>query len=642
MARKPGRYSKKPGIRDRFAYMLDKLVRKSATIQLLALLLFSLILVIMGAFLLSVVTTFNNFSKNLWWSFLRLTDPGYLGDDHGKWRALVGTVVIMTGLVIFGLLISIITTAFQERLESIKKGRRFVFEKDHAVILGWGNVALSVIEEMLNEKIFRRDKPPAVAVLTEKSREEIEDDVEKYLPRKKSKKVICRSGELDNIPDLMMVNLPHAREIMIVSNDDGETGDARTVKALYSVIKTFGNNEGDFSQDDALWEHGATFQARIALQVKNRDTANILKYLDEKNPHLFIHVINQYDFIARIMAQSCLQPGLERVYREILSFQGNEIYLNRLHRLGQFENCTFEDILYAFPDAIPVGYVKDRNIILNPDHKDKTPLEPYDFLVYLSSGYSLKTGNSLKPPIEVNLSDLSPLETKPLKILVVGEGAKLAEVVRHLLDYVPDGSEIIHTHENLGSLVRENVTVEYTEDDGSLHSHCQVISKNLPADMVLLVDTEERKDTHDAETLLKVTKIKKEQESLDKKARIVAEFYEQQSADLAGITDINVMIVSNQLLSHYLVQTLKEPRRAMIFEELLSPEGSEICLLPLDYFVKDTKVTFLEILHASRKKGKLAIGCMSSSGDLLLNPKDKNAVAPPDSRIVCLGKIKEV
>ena len=53
---------------------------------------------------------FDDSETAIWWAFLRLTDPGYLGDDEGLARRVISTVVTVLGYVLFmGSLIAIMT-----------------------------------------------------------------------------------------------------------------------------------------------------------------------------------------------------------------------------------------------------------------------------------------------------------------------------------------------------------------------------------------------------------------------------------------------------------------------------------------------------------------------------------------------------
>ena len=44
---------------------------------------------------------FDDRETAIWWAFLRLTDPGYLGDDEGLARRVISTVVTVFGYVLF-------------------------------------------------------------------------------------------------------------------------------------------------------------------------------------------------------------------------------------------------------------------------------------------------------------------------------------------------------------------------------------------------------------------------------------------------------------------------------------------------------------------------------------------------------------
>src|SRR5690242_5371957 len=37
----------------------------------------------------------------IWWSFLRLTDPGYLGDDQGTAKRFISVLITVAGYVLF-------------------------------------------------------------------------------------------------------------------------------------------------------------------------------------------------------------------------------------------------------------------------------------------------------------------------------------------------------------------------------------------------------------------------------------------------------------------------------------------------------------------------------------------------------------
>ena len=63
-----------------------------------------------GLLVLLLDPNFDEPGDAIWWSFLRLTDPGYLGDDEGAVSRSISTVVTVLGYIVFlGLLIAILT-----------------------------------------------------------------------------------------------------------------------------------------------------------------------------------------------------------------------------------------------------------------------------------------------------------------------------------------------------------------------------------------------------------------------------------------------------------------------------------------------------------------------------------------------------
>ena len=69
-----------------------------------------------------------------------------------------------------------------------------------------------------------------------------------------------------------------------------------------------------------------------------------------------------------MMMKCSMERGLARVFNQVLGFEGNEFHIKAW---PQLIGKQFGDILYAFEDAIPVGFQRSRNdgtrdILLNP------------------------------------------------------------------------------------------------------------------------------------------------------------------------------------------------------------------------------------------------------------------------------------
>ncbi|MDH3886216.1 MAG: hypothetical protein OET63_18490, partial [Desulfobacterales bacterium] len=64
-------------------------------------LLILLISLLGGLLVIRLGQGFGDVPEAVWWSFLRLSDPGYLGDDVGVFNRTVSTVLTVLGYVVF-------------------------------------------------------------------------------------------------------------------------------------------------------------------------------------------------------------------------------------------------------------------------------------------------------------------------------------------------------------------------------------------------------------------------------------------------------------------------------------------------------------------------------------------------------------
>ena len=109
-----------------------------------------LISIVGGLLARALAPGFESAADAIWWAFLRLTDPGYLGDDEGVAKATISTVVTILGYVLFmGALIAILVQWLAETMNRLEQGLTPVALDAHFVILGWTSRTLMILEEIL-------------------------------------------------------------------------------------------------------------------------------------------------------------------------------------------------------------------------------------------------------------------------------------------------------------------------------------------------------------------------------------------------------------------------------------------------------------------------------------------------------------
>ena len=87
---------------------------------------------------------------DIWWAFLRLSDPGYLGDDEGLIRRTISTAVTVLGYVLFlGLLVAIMTQWLNQWIARLEMGVTPVAVSNHVLILGWTHRTPAIANTLL-------------------------------------------------------------------------------------------------------------------------------------------------------------------------------------------------------------------------------------------------------------------------------------------------------------------------------------------------------------------------------------------------------------------------------------------------------------------------------------------------------------
>src|SRR5690554_1393099 len=87
---------------DRLKFIVERQLVKGAGFQLLVVGFFlGLISLIGGMLVVPQGGEFDDPGSAVWWAFLRLTDPGYLGDDVGAWQRVVSPLLCLVGAVVF-------------------------------------------------------------------------------------------------------------------------------------------------------------------------------------------------------------------------------------------------------------------------------------------------------------------------------------------------------------------------------------------------------------------------------------------------------------------------------------------------------------------------------------------------------------
>ena len=236
-------------IYNRFKHALERFIVRGATYQLLLVAaLIGLISVVGGALLVAGIDGSGNLADSIWWAFLRLTDPGYLGDDTGTFKRVVSTIVTVLGYVLFmGSLVAILTQWLNATIKKLESGLTPVVRNNHLLVLGWTERAGIVVRDLfLSESRVRRflkrrgARKLHMVVLSEDAGAAMRNELKTRVgPAWNSSQVTLRSGSALRSDHLSRVDFLHASAVILPAGDFAKVGpdavDTHTIKALLSM-----------------------------------------------------------------------------------------------------------------------------------------------------------------------------------------------------------------------------------------------------------------------------------------------------------------------------------------------------------------------------------------------------------------------
>src|SRR5215210_6100488 len=184
------------------------------------------------------------FLETLWLDLMRTIDPGNVGGDEGSWPFMLSMLAVTAGgILVFSTLIGVIFTGIDNKLEELRKGRSFVVERGHTVIYGWSPEVFSIVAELVVANESRRRS--CVAVLAEKDKVEMEDEIRERVGDTKNTRVVCRSGDPIDVGQLELVN-PHDARSIIVLPPEGEDADSRVIKTILALTNNPNRREDPY------------------------------------------------------------------------------------------------------------------------------------------------------------------------------------------------------------------------------------------------------------------------------------------------------------------------------------------------------------------------------------------------------------
>ncbi|MHB0877040.1 MAG: CASTOR/POLLUX-related putative ion channel [Anaerolineae bacterium] len=529
-----------------------------------------------------------------WMSLMRTLDAGTMGGDAGNWPFLFAMLAVtLGGVFVVSSLIGVLTTGVEQQLDELRKGRSLVLERGHTVILGWSPQITDIIAELMiaNENQRR----PCIAILADKDKVEMEDEIRTRIGRTGRTRVICRSGDPVDMDALAIVS-PHAARSVIVLAPEGDDADSEVIKAVLALT-----HDPDRSPEPY----------HIVTEVRQQTSVDVLKMVagDEVQPVL------SGSLVARIIAQTSRQSGLSVVYTELLDFEGDEIYFKEEPTLV---GKTFHDALFAYEDSTVIGLrFADGSVQLNPP-MDKR-LSHGDMIVAITADDDTMRVSGTVPAVDVAMIKEKPGAGAPEveRMLVLGWNATACAIIAELDNYVAPGSRvtIVDAGDREGDVLAcretglKHLSLDYLQGDTTDRAFLDRL--DVPSFQHVIVLSRDGVDPQesDASTLLTLLHLRDISDKRGLRFSIVSQMLDLRNRRLAEVTRADDFIVSGQLVSLMLAMLSENAALEPVFADLFDPEGSEVYLKPVgDYVPLGQAVSFGTLVEAASRRGQVAMG----------------------------------
>ena len=614
-------------LRNTIRFHLERLLLRGAGSRLLVIAGAIALVSLIGGLIAHLGTgRFSALEEALWWAFLRLSDPGYLGDDEGLVLRAVSTVITVLGYVLFlGSLVAILTQWLNKTIEDLEKGFTPISKKNHLAILGWTtHTPLIVRELVLGGSRMRRflrthgKRQLSVAILSEGNHAEQRQELKSLLGKDWDEgQIVFRSGTPLKREHLERVDARNAASIILPGSDVGgqspDTADAERFKTLLSL---FAASSGEKVPLTVAEMFDASRMPEISRLYRGRT-----------------ELISGDEVISELMVQSIRNRGVSAVYQELCTHgSGNGLYIRELPEL---RGRRFGDLFGLFPRAVPLGLLRTEDGVskpcLNP-HPDTELLEQ-DRIAFMAPTHDSIRVEELPVSEERGGNAFQGRPEQPRvhrRILCLGWNDRMPLFLREL-DFSPRETFELDILSRLDPSLRQTRLERYgTPRNGWVRNfrgdyiaHGELARFNpstYDSVVVFASDRMASREEADARAVLGYHLLHQGPES-STPGHVLVEILDPENVALLERSRCEV-ITSPVMLSHMVAHVALRPELNPIFYQLLVSGGVEIAFHSVaEYGLEEGVWDFPAIQVAAQRRGDIALGVRQvASGRTLLNP----------------------
>lgn len=449
---------------------------------------------------------------------------------------IIKIILAVIQMIIFsGALIGFTTDILQSTIDKRLNNLGTINLSNHYVFLNWSSIGPHLVYDLS----FLEGKKNIV-ILADMDREDVLNSIESIFTengqRMKNIRLFIKNGNPNSQKHLSDVSLDKAKYVGILLANMEDTqdhvmtnNDLNALKSLFAIMTI-------------------AKTANIVVEAESNATVNkIEQLLDtiDKDLNKRIIIFSHNGVLGHILGKTLINSTYSQLYHHLLSYEGCEFY--------SIPSMDVEKALYTYNDCIPI-------INYDDDVVDANGKPAIDCLYVLSENeqfLGLREGEE---------AFIKPLTYKPytrqedFNVFVFSQTGKAQFVIDELNAY--------------NNLYKTNITCHaypYTDD---LSEVMEEIKKVEGKKKILLLSSGDVSGTGQDEDIFLSALSFKLHNCLDENTEVLAEI--ANPLNLSALKNFGVMsvIVSNRIISLFMVQLLTHPGSKKFYRDLISTNGT--------------------------------------------------------------------
>lgn len=656
-------------------YRLEK--GRPHLIMLVGLLLAIVGLIVVGGLVVHVSGIGETLRESLWWTFLHVSDPGYLGDDDTPVTAVLGTIFTIMGMITFVAgLIGILTSLITSVLIGLREGGAPISFSDHIVIFGWNSRVFTLVADLLHA-----DGEHRIAILGSMEKAEAERRLEARvfdkihrregprLAHRARGRVVYRQGSAAVDHDLNRVSASEATRFILLADEANVSAtaiDVTQIRTLYSIERAHSDHAAEFKHLTTVVELATEkFRAHafFAMKVNPRLDTWVSYYEDQlrrrglrsylpapgadHRTNNDMTAVNTDQITSRVIVQCAVQPFMSGVYDEIFSFQGKEMFM--WHPGAAWEDLWTQ--MLALPpsdrpaflnehiaEGLVIGCFDGEHFVFEPEHWCELDNTEVRYVILGDKQRWIDRPLEEKLVVEYRSGcETSPMEVdREYRVLVLGLNRRFNLLMEQFGDYVEqyEGARItidVIADED-DSLVTQpeekRIDLSYRRGDFTQWDVLgPMLEENEPYETIILLSEDMEIDDPevDARVTLALVMLRayREDDIWAQKlleVNLVAEIRDPRNRTILRQEQLaGDVIVGDEYVSGFIAQVCVDHRLEELYREVLDYGRHEIYARQLN-IVGEEPLSFGDLVRESAQKGETAIGFLKHNKGIGMRP----------------------